>query len=300
MTLELTFFMIIHRMKKVKAFFYILFHSLIPNQRYYKKITKTNFSFSFKYLIGLILLLNLILVTFIASYYSYSKIKKINNSIINSLKQYPSDLIISVKDNILFTTFDRPYFFWLKDNDKQKLFLVVDQSAENNKINIYKSNILLTPTSIVIHIGNKNKILPLTVLNGTSINKDRVNHWLLNLKNINKNLPFYYFAFIILLFVLLFTFSLITTLIYLLVVSLIAYFYFKTIQKRHFHFKKVLQISFHANTFPYILDYFFLSIPFPIRIPYNTPFTFESFPIIFLFILVIFTIIGVWEAYHEQ
>jgi hypothetical protein len=287
-------------MRKVKAFFYILLHSLIPNQEYYKKITKTHFSFSFKYLIGLILLLNLVLVTSIASHYSYNKIKKINISIISSLKEYPNDLIISVKDNILFTTFDHPYFFWLKDDDKRKLFLVVDQSAENNKIDVYKSNILMTPTSIVFHIGDKNKILPLSLLNGISINKDEVNKWLLNLENINKNLPFYYCAFTILLFVLLFTFSLIATLIYLFVVSLIAYFFFKTIQKRHFHFKKVIQISFHANTFPYVLDYFFLSIPFSIKIPYSAPFAFESFPIIFLFILVIFTIVGVREAYHER
>lgn len=299
--------MINHRMKKVKAFFYVLSQSIIPNKNYYKKIAKTNFSFSFKYLIGLMFFLNIMLILFLSSRYSYGKIKNFLNATVAGLESYPKDLIISVQNNTLFTTLNRPYFFWFNQNGQQRLFLVVDQSADTNKINIYKSSFLLTPTSIVMRIGDKNKIFPLTVLNALpstvfngTINKEVVNRWVLDLNNIKRSLPFYYFVVVAFLFILFFAGSLITTLIYLFAVSLIAYFYFKTFQHRHFHFKKVFQISFHANTFPYLLHYLLLSFPQTIKLPYPTVFSFQFFPFVFLLILVLFTNVGVWEAYHKE
>jgi len=300
LTLELAFLMINHIMKKVKAFFYTLSRSLIPNNKYYKKITKTGFSFSLKYLLGLIFLLNLMAITLISWHYSYPRVKKVFTSVIDSLRAYPNDLIISVQNDILFSTLDRPYFFWLKDGERQRLLLVVDQSAEDNKIAIYNSTILLTPTSIVTQIGRKSNTIPIAAINGILIDKKTIDRWASGLTTVKNNLVFYYSIGVAFLFIAMLTTSLIVTFIYLFVVSFVAYLYFKIFKKRHFHFRKVLQISFHANTFPYILDYSFIFIPLPTQLPYLNLFAPQFFPFIFLIILFFFTVNGVWKAYHEQ
>jgi hypothetical protein len=287
-------------MKKVKAFFYILLKSIILNKNYYKKIAKTSFNFSLKYLIGLIFFLNLILILSLTTQYSYGKIKAFLKATSASLVNYPQDLVISVQNNTLFTTLNHPYFFWINEDKQQRLLLVIDQSADVKKIDLYKSLVLLTPTTIVVRSKQKSHYYPLSILNGLSVNKIKVEQWRLFLNTLSDKLFFYYLVGVIFLFLFLNLASFLITISYLFIVSLVVFLYFKLIHHRHFHLKKVLQISFHANTFPYLLDYLFLSLPQPIKLPYPTIISVQFFPLFFLIILTLFTIIGVWEAYREE
>jgi hypothetical protein len=288
-------------MKKVKAFFYILSKSAFLNKNYYKKITKTSFSFSLKYLIGLIFFLNLIFILSFINRYSYYKIKNFFNAASASLANYPQDIIISVQNNTLFTTLDRPYFFWINEDKQQRLLLVIDQSADIKKIDFYKSLFLITPTTIVMHFNNKYYYYPLSILNGLSVNKIKVEQWRLFLNTLSSKLFLYYFIGVIFLFVFFNLVSFLITITYLFIVSSVVFLYFKLFNHRHIHFKKVLQISFHANTFPYLLDYLFLSLPKAIiKLPYPTIISVQSFPLFFLLILILFTIIGVREAYRKD
>jgi len=298
--LELNLIMINHRMKKVKAFFYVFLKSLFPNKKYYQKIAHTPFSFSFKYLISLMFFINLILIIILSSFYSPNKIRKTLEATIASLENYPQELVISIQNNNLFTTLDRPYFFWLKDNNRPQLILVIDQSADEKKIEIYKSKFLITATHLVYQKEGKYQSLPLSFLNNQYIDKTRVNQLKALILKINSRLLLYYFLGLISLFFLLFSFSLLINLFYLFFVSLAVFVFFKYLQKRHFHFSKVYQISFHAATFPYLLDYLLLTFPKSIKILPLFPSTFTRlFPLLFLIILTLFTTVGVLEAYSH-
>jgi len=293
--------MINHKMKKVKAFFYIILKSAILSKDYYRKIIKTSFNFSLKYLIGLIILVNLILIFSLTTQYSYNNIKNLLKATSASLVNYPQDLVVSVQNNTLFTTLDRPYFFWINDDKQQRLLLVIDQSADVKKIDLYKSLILITPTTIVVRFNNKSYYYPLYILNGLSVNKIKVEQWRLFLNSLSSKLFLYYFIGVIFLFVFFNLVSFFITITYLFIVSSLVFLYFKFFHHHHFHFKKVLQISFHANTFPYLVDYLFLSLPKPIiKLPYPAIISTQFFPLFFLLILILFTTLGVREAYREK
>jgi hypothetical protein len=138
------------KMKKVKAFLHIFLNSLIPNASYYRKILNTRFFFSFKYFLSLIILLSLVLIFNLLNKYSPPKIIHWLTQINKTIDQFPPDLNLFINNGSLITSYNRPYFIWVKDEkNKLRLLLVVDESASLEKINQYQSMALLRGSSRV-------------------------------------------------------------------------------------------------------------------------------------------------------
>lgn len=289
--------------RKVKTFFHVFRGSLFPQPAYYHKITKASFSFSLKYFISLIFILNLIFVSYLIVKYNPGKSNRFLSNITREINLIPKEFVININQGNLFTNHNRPYFFWSMYNNRKKLLLVIDETASPDKINIYNTYILVTGREIVIKndssASNTFKILSLKNIGRRSFDKKDFEKIAIVLATISKLLYVFYIIAIPFLLILLPFLSIIITLIYLIIISLIVYLFFKTYYHKRIHFKKTLQLSFHAVTLPLVLDYFLMifepTIPANIRLKLFIP-----TPLAFLIILAMFVFAAVYEAYMAK
>lgn len=286
-------------MKKVKAFLHIFLNSLIPNPSYYRKILNTRFFFSFKYFFFLIVLLSFMLIVNLLNKYSPSKIVHWLNQINKTIDQFPSDLNIFINNGLLITSYNRPYFVWVKDNkNKIRLMLVIDESGSFEKITQYQSMALLTKTDLFIKQNNQVKKIPLTSFGKITINKEGLKILKEKISFINKLVYPLYFGILILAVILIPLLSLMINMIYVFFASLIAFFLLKLKPEKKYHFKKVFQISLHAATLPLLIDYFAFNLPISKLMKTNFYIKPPPFPLVFVFLLAVFVFIGAYEAYY--
>lgn len=276
--------------KKVKAFFHVFSNSLLPQAPYYRKIIKVPLSFSLKYFLFLVFTVNLFFVFFYLLGSNPKEIYYIKNSFSKSLAEFPKELKIYINNGMLQTNIDRPYFMWLDLHDKKNLLLVVDQSAMPEKIKQYKANILLTSRYFVL---NKNKfndkafIIPYEK-SSFSFGKETIDQLLLWL-----NKYFYWFVFLAMVFSI-FLFPLLlfgVSLIYLFSLSLICFVIFKFFYKKN-TIMKTFQISLHATTLPFIVQYAINSFLYNAR--------FFQMKLLLALLLLIFILSGLYEAYLDK
>lgn len=289
--------------RKVKTFFHVFQGSLFPQPAYYHKITKASFGFSLKYFVSLIFILNLIFVSYLIIKYNPGRSNKFLTNITKEIDLIPKEFVVNINQGNLFTNHNRPYFFWSTYNGQKKLLLVIDETANPDKINIYNTYILVTGREIVVkndsRSSNTIKIVSLKNIGKRSLDKKDFEKIAIVLTTISKFLYFFYVIAIPCLIILLPFLSIVVTLIYLIIISLIVYLFFKTYYHKRIHFKKTLQLSFHAVTLPLILDYF-LNI-FQPTIPSNIRFKLFIPPsLAFLIILAIFVFAAVYEAYMAE
>ncbi len=288
--------------RKVNTFFHVFKQSLFPRPSYYKKIPRSPFIFSLKYFSSLILILNFLLVFFIIIQYHPQRINRTLNSLIVSLKTFPKDLVINVRNGRLFTSYDHPYLFWSKVNGKLKLLLVIDETANTTKINQYNSYILINNKEVVFKTDNRPAnnfyVLPLTRYGDQTLNISFVKKIIQILISFQSLLIFIYPAIVIMLLIILPIGSFLTNFFYLSIISLIVYAVFKVYFHKKIHYKKTFQISLHAVTFPLILDYFLItfkpSIGTNIKLKSIIPPS-----VAFVILLAIFVFTAVYEAYQN-
>ncbi len=293
-------------MKKVKTFFHVFVNSLLPQANYYKKILKTHFDFSLRYFIGLIIILNVLFVINIYSRYSYPTIGRLTDSAIKGLKNIPEDLQIYLNKGLFFTSYSRPYFFWIDDQKSIKLLFVIDETAYPQKINTYGASAMITSKEVVIGINKKEPItLPLNDYWPVKmiIDHQEITKITDSLVQFRQWLTVIYTALFLVLLIAIPLISLLTIGCYLIAACLVIYFVFSMFIRKKIHFKKVVQISFHSFTLPLILDY--ATIIFQ---PFNwlgnfTQFTVKpSFllPFLFFLMIIVFVFAGAYEAYLDQ
>lgn len=285
-------------MKKVKVFLNILFNSAIPWPSYYSKILHMQFINSLKYLLTLIVILNIIFIASIYSKLNYGKIHSIISAFLVSAKQIPNDFRLQIANGTLITNNNRPYFFWIDYQNKKKLVGVVDESATPDKINKYESMFLLTSRDFVT-LGST-KTISLSSLGPLTINHKIIQKSVINLNAILKFLPIIYMCIIIVLSIVVPIFSIVITVVYLFVASFIGYYAYRIFTKKHIKYKKTIQIAFHAATLPLIVDYFI--IVFKPTLPFK-PFIVmpqSFFPILFIFLLSLFIFTGIYEAHSNR
>jgi hypothetical protein len=284
-------------MRKVKSYCNLFLHSLIPYPSYYSKILRMNFTNSFFYFLVLIIGLNIIFISSIYTKINYSKTRYILSTLITSLQQVPNDFQLQINKGYLTKSYNYPYFFWINDNLGKKLVITIDETADAEKIRSYKSLFLLTSRDLVTLSNNIVEVVPLSTLGNISINKSIIQNSSLKLQTILNALPFLYICIIIVLAIIIPLTSLIVTIIYLLIASLIGCFTYRIFTKKHVTFKKSLQIAFHAATLPLLVDYFVIIMKptFPIRSTISIPQ--NLFPIVFIFLLSLFVFTGIYEAH---
>lgn len=264
-------------MLKIKDIF---IKSLIPNSKFYKTILKKDFNFSLLYFFVFILFLNLLMFTFM--------VIKINaglnfKQVINTLDTLPKNLIININGGYLSTNQTMPLLFW---EQNKKLIAVIDETATNEKINQYNSNILLTSTNIVINDGLKSYFAIPYSKSDIKVTKEEITNFkstVLKIVPLIIALASFYFIilnpFLITIFIT----------IYLSVLSFIALLIYKSKIKR-ITFKKIFQISFHAITLPLIIYTFLMSFN-------NLILNILSF-YIFLLLSFAFILISIYDAYQ--
>lgn len=264
-------------MLKIKDIF---IKSLIPNSKFYKTILKKNINFSLLYFFVFIFFLNLLTFSFF--------VLKINIGLnfkqtINSLDALPKNLIININGGYLSTNQTRPLLFW---EQNKKLIAVIDETASNEKINQYKSNVLLTSTNIVINDGLKSYFAIPYTKSAIKITKENITNFkLMVVKVIPLIIALASFYFIILNPFLIIIFIA----IYLSVLSFIAFLIYKSKIKK-ISFIKIFQISFHAITLPLIIYTFLMSFN-------NLILNILSF-YIFLLLSFAFTLISIYDSYQ--
>lgn len=281
--------------EKVKTFFHIFKNSLIPECSYYHKLLKIPFSFSLKYLVSLIVTLNLLFTLFLFIKVNPIKIGSLAKNLVANLEKYPNDLVISVHRGQLSTNYDRPYFLWLDSADSKHLILVIDEYATADKINEYNSSTLITRNEIIFKNDNvpaKEKIVSFKSLSDQTITKDTVkNVQNLVLKIMRLLVLFYPLLFIAVLLFLLFS-SLLTTFLYLLVAAGINIILFNLLMQKKpaLHFGRVFQISIHSATLPLSINYIIGTLNM----------TTLPLALMFLFLITLFTYAGLTEAHSYE
>lgn len=290
---------------KVKTFLHVFAKSLLPQSEYYQKILTTKFRFSLRYFLTLITIINIIFIIHLFFRFNPKRITNFTDNIINTLNNIPEDLTIIVNKGTLTTTYNRPYFFWLNDQDKTKLLLVIDQNANPNMIKQYQSYVLVTAKEIIINpdkIKQRTQSIPLDYTINRTISKKNFSDTGRSLNKIKTLLPFFYFVFFIMMIVLTPIFSSLVTLFYLIIACLITYIIFHFFMQKRIHAKKIVQISFHAVTLPLLVDYFFIMFQRLLTIgvissPNIKPI---PFPYLFLVLLTVFVFGGTYEAYLDS
>ena len=278
-------------MQKIFTFIHALQHSLVPLDNYYKKILKkTPLTFSVKYLFALLMITSFIIssvnISRLISSYPPQKLAKI---IVGIEQNYPEDLIITINKNARLTTnYDRPYTMYVNLDGVPTPIFVVDPKAQPEKIASYGSPLLMTEQEMVITW--EKRALPIPYEKGVTFIIDKA-----EITSITTNLMSFvdsYYLVIVVLFIVMFIgltmFFFIGRIVYLAIISLIAFLigihFFKKLTV-----EKTYQISLHASTGPILLE--LIVIVFGLVVP--IPFWF------FLLTLVV-VIAAIYEAYIED
>ncbi len=276
--------------KKVKAFFHVFSNSLLPQAPYYRKIIKSPLTFSLKYFLSLVFVVNLFFIFFYTLRSKPQEIYYIKNSFLNTLSEFPSDLRIYINGGLLQTNRDRPFFMWLDIQGKKNLLLVVDQSAMPEKINEYKAGILLTSRYFVLRpnkLNNKTYIVPYGK-SRLSFGKESIDQLLLWLKKYYSLFVFFSILFSVFFFPLL-VFA--GSLIYLFLLSIFGFVIFNFLYRKN-TLKKTFQISLHATTLPFIIQYAINTFIYNAR--------FFQMKLLLALLLLIFILSGLYEAYLDK
>jgi len=205
----------------VKTFLHVFLRSFLPTTHYYSKILKTPISFSFKYFFTLLFILNVFFVSYLVVKYNPAKINAVLTAITSSLSKYPDNLVISLKKGYLITNNNRPYFLWLDYQDKKNLFLVIDESASPQKIQSYRSTILLTAKDLVTYDRRTNMFssFPLLYAEDQRITKEKVNEFVQSANKLSFIFPVIFVIGFLLLLAIIPLSSLLITVIYLILAS---------------------------------------------------------------------------------
>lgn len=245
-------------MNKVKRFLQTFIRSVTLNHDFYNRLLHTHWSSTLNYLLTLAILLQILGGLINLWHFRPSKFKVLKNQFISVLSVFPEELVIKIDQGFLSTNYYKPYFFRLNQKRFQPL-VVVDETAEAEKIIDYNSIVLLTASNIVVN--NKWQpqrpfIFPLPNTPLQIDHKTIIN----NVPIINRTLVSIYqlalIYFIVFLPAWLFfqQFMIISILItgYLFICNLK--------RKHHWQRSSLYHIAYHASTTPIVLTFILMTV----------------------------------------
>ena len=263
-------------MRRIKTFVRTFWNSL-TKPSYYKDIKEAKFSFSFKYLLSLFLLVSFIVGVSISArtlgFISQAP-KFVEDTKSFMVETYPKELKLTLKEGKITTNVKEPYFIDLAEDKKAaiepfKHLIVINTKGSVEDIKSLDSLFLLTSDNLIVSEGSASgsyRVISLNnalskIPNGVSIDKtlftsilDKFTPYAL------KVLPRIIIAvsLLILIFYPLLrgTFGFIFQAIFLLPAALVLFVGAK-IAKRKLSFKKMYQMSLHGATIPVTLSFMF-------------------------------------------
>ncbi len=243
-------------MSKVNTFFHVYINSLLPQEPYYKKLTKTKFRFSLVYFIALSYASFYIFgILFLAKTGLFYEMRSRVAAVSQSFSTFPSDLTISVHEGHATSTYARPYFMWMDLHGNKDLLFVFDES-DTSTAKESGSLIYMNSHSFTINRGNEQRTIELPADRDFTINKDVLTS-VAHAVSIISNLSI--IAIVLVGLVLMPIGVTLITLFYAFVVSMVTFLLWTL-----FHgskpvpglgFQKTLQFSFHAVGFPLLAMY---------------------------------------------
>ncbi len=291
-------------MKKVKTFFHMFYNSLIPHVRYYSHILRIPFATSLKYLLLLIVILNIVFTGSLITKYNPSQLNKTIDAGIASLRSYPKYLTIFVGKGSLMTNLNQPFFFWMNTPNQNQLVAVIDEYAEPSKIKEYHSLLLFTRKDIVTQDSTTQEVTAIPYSSGSvqTITKSSIEKIVTLAERVKTLLPLLYLVAVIAALIALPTASFITTMMYLLISSLVIFLFYRFIVQKRFTLKRIIQISFHAVTLPLCIDYILIIFRPSLEISSASVYaiTPPPFPVLFFLLVAIFIAAGVYEAHNDK
>lgn len=247
----------------------------LTSPKYYRDILKAKCSFSLKYLVLLLFIVNVLMAikigTLVNKYYPQAApfISEIKQIIIDF---YPKELVLTIKKQKIITNVKEPYFIeFPKQLSKiiagfYKHLIVIDTKGKVDDYKKYESLILVTADKLVTpddRTKGNYQVVPLSdklieVPDGTKINKNLYG------EAVGKVLPYfdriarYIYALILIGIVLIpfvgTAFSLFGKLIYLLPAALLLWLLVKILKKK-LNYGKIYCLGMHGLTLPIVVNF---------------------------------------------
>ncbi|GIW69352.1 MAG: hypothetical protein KatS3mg101_0099 [Patescibacteria group bacterium] len=247
--------------KKIKAFFYIAYKSIV-SPKYYLEIFKTKFDFSIKYYAVLVLIAATI--TSAGTYLIEGpRARQYVDKTLNELeKSFPEDLVFTIKGGEWEVNKPLPLIFELPKTEMEntirpeqetmpKNLVVLDKNGTVADIKNYDTMILVNEKNILVRKAGEPDVLPLKDMPDTTLDKSKILAATRNARVLA--------AWMIPLAIILFTFSgavvyyAVFRGIYIAIVGGLI-FGISRLMKVAVDFKKALRIGLHAMTLPILMD----------------------------------------------
>lgn len=243
-------------MSKVNTFFHVYINSLLPQEPYYKKLTKTKFRFSLTYFIALSYITFYVFgLLFLMKTGLFYEMRSRVNSVSQSFASFPSDLTITVHNGHATSTYMRPYFMWTDLHGEKNLLFVFDES-DTATAKDYGTLILMNSHSLIINKGTDQKVIELPSNRDFIINRQE----LVAVAHAVSVISALSIAAILAVGLVLMPIGVtLITLFYAFAVSIVTYILWMLFAgPKKFPglgFQKTLQFSFHAAGFPLLAMY---------------------------------------------
>lgn len=245
-------------MNKVKRFLQIFIQSATLRHKFYNHLFHSHWSFTLNYLLTLAVILQILGGTINLWHFRPSKFIVLKNQVIAALSIFPEELVVKIDRGFLSTNYYKPYFFRLNQKRFQPL-IVVDETAEADKILEYNSVVLLTATNIVINNKwqlQKPFVFPLTN-SLLIINRKTVIN---NIPIINRTLVSVYQLALIYFMVFLPAWLLFQQFVLISILIAVYVFICNLKHKHHWQRNSLYHIAYHASTTPIVLTFILMTV----------------------------------------
>lgn len=285
MTIFPDFSMIIGMRRKVKTFLHVFVSSVVPQTSYYAKILKSKFTFSLLYSFILLSLVTGIVFALVFYQAGRNNIGNIKQCLNSSMNEIPSNFVLNVRDGLLSTNHELPLFVWFNCDERVQLLAVVDERGVSKNINSFGAQLLVTGSEIVLKYKTNTYAVPINkYISNLHLDKQSI------ITYVNQGfevlafyIPFFTLALILSTPLLVYVATIITILLSSLCVRLFYHLF-----RKHYSFKKTIQIGLHSCTLPLLT--LILFVLFPIHI-INTY-------ILFFALVFIFQLVAVYEGHY--
>lgn len=279
-------------MQKLKTFWHVLKHSLIPLDYYYHKLRTTHFSFSAKYFVSLVFGVVFVATILKASMFVISYTPDDLRTLITSVEEhYPEDLVIHINELGRLSTNDhKPYILFSPFEKNPRPLVVIDPRADKEKIYEYESNVLFTERRMIFMIDSGMYELNYQLSEPLRIDSADI----ASISNNAQVVLDSYWVFIVgVMLAAMFIappLILAANIVTLLIASFVVLVVLSVItKKRKFTYQKLLQISLHAVTGPLLIQCFMFIFALKAALPYW-----------YMLLVYLFLAGGVYEAYFAK
>ena len=279
-------------MDKLKTFWHVFKHSLIPLDYYYHKLRTTPLSFSIKYFVALVFILVFVATTLKTAIFVSTYSPNDLSTLVTSVEEdFPDDMVMYInKMGRLSTNQDKPYILFSPMTDNPRPLVVVDPKADKDKIYEYESNILLTERKMIVRADSNVYQFNYQLNQPVRIDKADVMNISQNAQVVLDSYWVFIIGVVLAAFLIAPPLIIAANAITLGIASLVVFVILKLIAKRKkIPYTKILQVSLHTVTGPLVIQCLMFVFALTAALPFW-----------YLLLVYLFLAGGIFEAYFEK